>query len=344
MSTPISDPDKTPIDPLIQQAMNGLPDDFSDFARIYQNELRPTLLGREGERQAAAQEASRWTWVGTSIGVVGAALALMIARVPQLAIVAGVIGFAVVGAGRSKLRKFSREAKTLLVQPVAQQFDLAFTEDPGHQSTILHIHKQGLVPGWDRANFEDRITGVRRGVEFEFFEAHLEDKRTTTDSRGRTRTRWVTVFNGQCLRFRFHKDFLGQTLVTRDSGIFNIFGRGGELDRVRLESPQFEKAFEVYSTDQVEARYLLTPDLMQRLVELEKTFRGGGLRCAFVGGEMLVALEGGDLFEPGSMFTPLDNPDRIRELLDDFAAIFNLIDSFADPDERLRLGRSNPLR
>ena len=59
---------------------------------------------------------------------------------------------------------------------------------------------------------------------------------------------------------------------------------------------------------------------------------------------MLIALEGDGLFEPGRMFTPLDNADRIRELLDDFAAIFNLIDSFGDPDERLRLGRSKPTR
>lgn len=339
MSTPIFDETDKPIDPLIQQAMNGLPDDFADFARIYQDELRPTLLGREDERQLAARDATRWTWIGISIGVIGVAFALLIARVPQLAFIAGVIGFSVVGAGRSKLRKFSREAKTLLVQPVAQQFNLAFTEEPGHQSTILDIHNNGLVPGWDRSDYEDRITGVRRGVEFEFFEAHLEDKRTTTDGKGRTRTTWVTVFNGQCLRFRFHKEFLGRTLVTRDAGVFNRFGGRKEMDRVRLESPRFEKAFEVYSTDQVEARYLLTPDLMQRLVDLEKTFRGGGLRCAFVGGEMLLVVEGGDLFEPGSMFTPLDNPDRIRELLDDFAAIFNLIDSFADPDEKLRLER-----
>ena len=124
----------------------------------------------------------------------------------------------------------------------------------------------------------------------------------------------------------------------RDAGLFNRFGGGRGMARVKLESKAFEDAFEVYSTDQVEARYLLTPDLMQRLIELEKVFRGGRLRCAFQTNELLIALEGGDLFEPGSMFTPLDNPDRVRELLDDFAAIFNLIDSFADP-ERVARGR-----
>lgn len=341
MSMPISDPpEQAPIDPLILQAMSGLPDDFTGFARTYLEELRPTLLSREGERQLAAREAKRWTWIGGAIGVIGAGLGLLALRVPQLAIVAGALGFAVAGAGRSRLRRFTREAKSLLVQPVAQQFGLAFTEDPGPQSTISDLYANGLVPTWDRSKYEDRITGERNGVPFEFFEAHLEDRRTTTDSNGRTRTTWVTVFNGQCLRFRFHKAFQGRTMVTRDAGIFNRFGGAKGMDRVRLESSQFEQAFEVYSTDQVEARFLLTPDFMQRLVDLEKTFRGAKLRCAFVGGEMLVALEGGDLFEPGSMFTPLDNPERVRELLDDFAAIFNLIDSFADPDERLRLERT----
>ena len=105
---------------------------------------------------------------------------------------------------------------------------------------------------------------------------------------------------------------------------------------MKLESNVFEQAFQVYSNDQVEARFLLTPDLMQRLINLEKVFHGSKLRCAFQDGELLIALEGGDLFEPGSLFTPLDNPERVRELLDDFAAIFNLIDSFADPQQLQR--------
>lgn len=184
------------------------------------------------------------------------------------------------------------------------------------------------MPSWDRSDYEDHIIGNRNGIDFEFFEAHLEERRTTTDSKGRTQTRWVTVFRGQCIRFDFHKRFFGHTLVTRDAGFFNFMGKVtmGELDRARLESPEFEKAFEVYTSDQVEARFLLTPDMMQRLINLEDVFHGRKLRCAFEGGEMFIAVEGADLFEPGSLFTPLDNPERTRELLNDFAALFHLID------------------
>ena len=103
-----------------------------------------------------------------------------------------------------------------------------------------------------------------------------------------------------------------------------------------MMSFQSPRLFSSATNDQVEARFLLTPDLMQRLINLEKVFHGSKLRCAFQDGELLIALEGGDLFEPGSLFTPLDNPERVRELLDDFAAIFNLIDSFADPEQLQR--------
>ena len=66
--------------------------------------------------------------------------------------------------------------------------------------------------------------------------------------------------------------------------------------------------------------------MMQELVDLEKAFHGGKLKCCFFGGELFITLQGGNLFEPGSMFTPLDSPDRLRELLEDFAAVFHIID------------------
>lgn len=339
MSTPTS---KYPeIDPAIVRAMDGLPSDFAGFSRVYQGELQPALRAREKGRVKAAKRATQFTWIGVGIGVVGAAIGLAAFRVPQLAIVSAVIGFAVAGSGRSSLRKYAKEAKAMLVAPVAEKFGLDFVSEPGPQPIAATIHKHGLLPSWDRSTFQDRITGTRNGVDFEFFEANLIQRRTSRDSNGRTRTSWVTVFQGQCLNFKFHKNFAGRTTVLRDAGFLNRFGGARGMNRVRLESPDFEKAFEVYSTDQVEARFLLTPDFMQRLVDLEQVFHGAGLRCAFVDGAILIALEGGDLFEPGSMFTPLDNPERVRDLLDDFAAVFNLIDSFSDPQTVLRAQRAN---
>ncbi len=313
------------LDDDIAQALMDLPPEFQRFGRTYQTEIRPMLRAREGEREKASQTATYSYIGGAVIAVLGVVAGLLVFNMPQL-IFAGVVAGVGVGAvGSSGLRKLSGEAKDLIVRPIAESFELGFTPKPGEMVSIGQHRRLGLVPSYDRSKFEDHLVGTHKGVGFEFFEANLKERRTTT-SNGRTRTKYVTVFDGQCLRFDFHKRFFGETLVRRDAGWFNAFGGRSGMQRARLEDPEFEKAFEVYTTDQVEARFLLTPDMMQTLVELERTFRGDKLRCAFSGEEMLVAVEGGDLFEPGSMFEPLDNPERVKELLMDFAAVFSLIE------------------
>lgn len=315
-----------PIDPSITEALSSLPEGFGHFARIFQDEIRPALQAREGDRLAAVAKARQARYVGGGVGIAGVLLGLFVAKLPILAVIAAMVGFGYVWWGARDVAKLGKEAKTLLVMPVARQFELNFTENPGQVASIHRHREAGIVPSWDRANYEDLVTGTRKGVAFELFEAHLEERRRSADSKGRTQTRWVTVFKGQCLRFLFDKTFYGRTLVTRDAGFFNRFGGGKGMQRAMLEDPEFERIFEVYTTDQVESRYLLTPDLMQKLVDIEKAFHGGKLKCCFDGGELFITLQGSDLFEPASMFKRLDDPDRVRELLSDFAAVFNIID------------------
>ncbi|MEQ9506400.1 MAG: DUF3137 domain-containing protein [Hyphomonas sp.] len=316
-------------------SLGTLPKEFEGFDRIYDQEIRPSLIAREADRIAAAKRAIQTRWIGGAIVVGGAALGLAVLKMPFVAILLAIAGFGVVGWGNMGLSKLAGEAKSLIVEPIARQLNLSFTAAPGTCESIYRHKEVGVVPGWDRSKYEDLLTGKRGAVDFELFEAHLEERRTTTDSKGRTRTTWVTVFRGQCLRFDFHKTFYGRTLVTRDAGMFNRFGGGKGMQRAALEDPKFEKIFEVYTTDQVESRYLLTPDLMQKLVDLEDTFKGGKLKTAFDGGEMLITVQGGNLFEPGSMFKPLDSADRVHELLNDFAAVFGLIDAVSAGRSRM---------
>lgn len=326
------------LDDDIARAIADFPPEFQRFGRLYQEELRPELLRREGERVQAAKTARNATIAGIAVGGLGVAVSLLAFQIVQLAVLSGLAGAAIAGIGSSPIRKLSKDAKNILVSPVANGFGLSFTEKPGEVASVREHRRIGLLPDWDRSHYEDLLTGERNGVNFEFYEARLKERRTS-HSNGRTRTRYVTVFDGQLLRFDFHKRFFGETLVTRDAGFFNRFGGRRGMDRARLEDPTFEKAFEVYTTDQVEARFLLTPDMMQSMVDLEHAFRGKNLRCAFAGEQMYIAVEGANLFEPGSLFKPLDNPERVRELLGDFAAVFTLIDKVSiarrrEEDER----------
>jgi Protein of unknown function (DUF3137) len=315
-------------DMTLEQAMDGLPPDFAFFAERFRTQIQPGLAAREDTRLAAVKKQRDFGVYGVLAGAAIAGLSWLLLRHP-IGVVFGVFaGFGLYAWGSRELAQLGRETKQMLVEPVVREFGMTYELAPAAPADILRLRDLGLVPSWDRATFEDKLSGQRQNAPFEFFEAHLEDERRTTDSRGNTRREWVTVFRGQCLVARFPKPFNGVTKVERDHGAMNFFAKLGQgMPKVKLEDPLFEKAFEVYGTDQIEARFILTPDFMERLLKLEKTFEGKQLRCAFQGGEMLLCVEGKNLFEPGSMYIRMDDLSRVQDMLHDFAAVFLLIDA-----------------
>jgi hypothetical protein len=315
----------------IDQAMDGLPPDFAFFAERFRTQIQPSLAAREDTRIAAVKKQRDFAVYGVLLGAAIAAGGLILFHHPFGVVLGAMAGFGLYTYGGRELRQLGRETKEMLVEPVVRQFGMTYELAPAAPTDIMRFRDLGLVPSWDRAAFEDKLSGQRRNAPFEFFEAHLEDKRETSDSRGNRRTEWVTVFRGQCLVARFPKPFNGVTKVERDHGVMNFFAKFGQgMPKVKLEDPVFEKCFEVYGTDQVEARFILTPDFMERLLKLEKTFEGKQLRCAFQGGEMLLCVEGKNLFEPGSMYRRMDDLSRVQEMLHDFAAVFLLIDAMVE--------------
>lgn len=309
---------------------DNLPIDFSELSSVYEAEILPELREQERHRAAAAKKNKSFSIYGIVAALIICGGGFFLFRNPLPLILGGLVGAGLYIYGSLELNAIRKKAKQLLVRPVAEAMNLSYSPTLTRPPTVHEFRSNRLLPSWDRENYEDNLAGVYHGVNFELFEAHLEQKSTTTDSNGRTRTNWVTVFRGQCLRFDFHKTFHGETLVLRDAGMFNRFGGKSGLKNAKLEDPVFEKAFEVYTSDQVESRYILTPDLMQRLVDLEQGLRGGDLKCAFVGQEVLITVNAGNLFEPGTLFEPLDNPERLHDLLMDFAVVFNLIDQVTE--------------
>lgn len=127
----------------------------------------------------------------------------------------------------------------------------------------------------DRYRGEDYFAGSVDQTGLLFSELHVEREESSTDSKGNRSTRWVTVFRGLFMVVDFHKEFRGQTMIQTDvaESMFGWLGRklqnvSGDL--VRLENPEFERAFKVRSTDQVEARYLLTPAMQERLLDMRR--------------------------------------------------------------------------
>lgn len=101
------------------------------------------------------------------------------------------------------------------------------------------------------------------------------------------------------------------------------------LDEVRLEDPKFSKRFNVYSSDQIEARYLVSPAFMERFYDLQTAFGAKKIKCSFVDETLMIAIETNkNLFEIGSLFKSLNDPTSINNFYNELASIYKMIDYF----------------
>ena len=100
---------------------------------------------------------------------------------------------------------------------------------------------------------------------------------------------------------------------------------------MQLEDSDFTKKYDVYSKDQVEGRYLVTPAFMERFKNLHTSFGTEKAKCAFFDDKIMFALSTGkNLFElTGGMFFSLkDNAEQAKIFYEEISAIYEIIDYF----------------
>jgi hypothetical protein len=140
------------------------------------------------------------------------------------------------------------------------------------------------------------------------------------------------IFRGVIVKLDFNKNFTGHTVVVPENEskiLGGLFGESSTRKRkeiVRLENPDFENQFSVYSTNDQEARYLLTPKLMELVMEAQALF-GGQMRLCFAYNSLFVAVpQDKDRFEValfGNAITP-------ETALGDLVEVVNLAERLVD--------------
>jgi hypothetical protein len=224
--------------------------------------------------------------------------------------------------------KWVEKYKDEVIKPIVEaQFPGIIYEDNHHISERM-FNASNLFINPDRFDGEDLFSGKLDATAFTFSEIHAEEKRTSRDKDGNTTTSYSTIFKGLFLIADFNKEIQNDTYVY-SSGGKNWFSR---YKRVRLEDPVFEDRFNVYSDDQVEARYILTPKIMERIVELEDRF-GENLYLSFRGHNVYIAIsESYDMFE--TSFHDEVNFNQIERFLAEVESILAILN---DLDLNLRI-------
>lgn len=285
-------------------------------------ELTPILRSLEEKRLALKAE-------GHKNGLWGIGICLLVGLVctiwtggawGMLALVAVIAAFVYYACVNAKSAALTACYKQEVISRIISTFcsEARFTPGGGVDESVFR--SSGLFTSPDRYHSEDLIEGRLDKTDFYCAEVHAEERCTRTDSKGRTTEYWVDIFRGFFFVADFHKDFQGVTRVYRDSII--KFGRGGT--RVKLENPDFEKTFDVYSSDPVEARYLLTPAMMERLLQVERTF-GGGISLSFLQSKVLIAIpDRKDHFE-ASVWHSLSDLTAVQEEFGTIRALTGIV-------------------
>ena len=300
------------------------------FSKYYSVNIHPQLEQKEPKRLRIVRRERAIRFSGILIGLLGVSIMIHL-KYLELALGFGLLFCVnlfsfVFNWGFYSLSYVKTETKNIIMAGVCRFLGWEYSEIMIESEHLDSILEMGLLPQpFDRINFEDRMTGTIDGMDFDAYEVELQlcdDKKT--------KRHWTKIFEGQILAFKITNKFQGQTLVIRDKGAFNK-KRIGALKRVGLVDPVFEKIFEAYGTDQVEARYLLTPVFIQKLVDLEHAVNGKNIRFAFNNGYLLIVIDTKNQYSAGSMSKPLTDAGRTQKILDEIGAIYDVIDGVVKP-------------
>ena len=110
-------------------------------------------------------------------------------------------------------------------------------------------------------------------------------------------------------------------------GLFKIIKRNRNK-KVCLEDVVFSKKWKVYADDQVEARYVLTPALMERMLAVKKLFHGYRIDFSFWKNNLLIAVHTNkDMFETTSLFKSTLEYGKVQEVICQLYSVFSVINT-----------------
>jgi len=314
-----------------------------DLKEFFHCDLGAHLYELEEKRQSIAKK----FWIMTISCILLALLAcavVLLMKYPPAVLIAVAIILILIALGwyfvfintekKTFVYEFKRKVIKSIVQFIDENLDYSPTKKVS-QSTYMQSTLFKKTP--DRYKGEDMVFGRIGNTNLKFSEIHSEYKTETRNSKGQKQTQWHTIFKGLFFVADFNRNFHGTTVILPDLAekMFGFLGKTLQkwnLSRdelIKLEDPEFEKLFVVYGTDQIEARYLLTTTMMERLTEFHKKAKkstGKNIFISFTGNKIFIAIAcTKNLFEP-RIFKSNNDFNLIREYFESMQLAVGIVE------------------
>lgn len=322
------------------------------FTKFYNDSIKPQLGGLESSRMLLRAKHNKRLMICIPLAVL-----LFCAGIYLESLSSGgdailfkmciFIGFLLFGWAYSPVFKYKSQVKNQILPIICSFFgNLTYFEHGTQPKT--EVEKAGIFPKYSGMQSEDLIRGTYEGVALEMQELKL------TRGSGKNKK---NVFKGVIFIAEFNKKFAGRTYIKKDMGKFSnwLESLTNDLEKVELEDPEFEEMFEVFSTNQIEARFILTTSFMERIKRLsELKVNSGdsrstsaseqfaeiianqgfssyikkiyGVRCSFVENKMYISINMSyNLFEASSINKTLLDIEDIHIFLAQMNSFFEII-------------------
>lgn len=221
------------------------------------------------EFQALKLQHEKKVKLGGIFAVIGLILTVLLINQGPFGLIIVIPSLIVMGIGFNGFNKLSFRFKTEVLSEVIVSFIDEGQYLPTSGLSETQVYSSEFIKRADRYHSEDYLKGKMDGVSFVSSDIKLEERHVEHTKNG-TRTYYETYFLGRLFIFEFNKNFDGYLQVLEN-------GRPQsrrKFEKVKLESVDFNKKFKTYSTNDLSAFYVLTPHLMEALMNFEKHNKG----------------------------------------------------------------------
>ncbi len=136
------------------------------------------------------------------------------------------------------------------------------------------------------------------------------------------RALYNTNFCGRFYEFDFFKEFKSNLILLQPGQKKPLLYQ--EYKEIDYESYDFNIEYKIFSNDSHEAFYIITPHLMERLMELDKMFKDQ-ISFSFNNSKLYIAIDKGQRFLDTSFFTQFDE-SKVNDMLENLSEIENVIE------------------
>lgn len=211
-------------------------------------------------------------------------------------------------------KAFEKKIKKEIMQKICQCCgQLDYTTNLKEPLNIAH-----LAPNFKRSITDDIFYGKYKNVNYAIIEVELHQRIRDID---------ICLFDGVIIKFDFNKSFKGNTVILPKAKL--PVAPVSSLKLSAFEDVNFNKKYDVFTDDEVEARYLISPSFMEKLNNVKMSFHSDKISCSFYENHLLVGIHTKkDLFSLGSLVRPVNDEKQFFQMFEEILSIIQLIDHF----------------